>query len=1345
MRQAGVILVTFGYLTFSFAQPKQYSANNREITTVSNKNSLFINYKIKNIKFSDFIIDGKKYVLPTVQGTEISQRQGFPMLPVKTLIIGIPQEGTPSVKIIKQSYYDTVSANILPYQKNYKTVLSAGNKSSSNFEMKKIEKKIYSADSFYPENAVSLNGSQSIGWLRRQRIMSINLNPILFNPVENQIRVFKEIEIEIDFNNMTSANTNGLNKSGTNNDNAFETIYKSVLSNYNQARSWRKNVDIQSSTGDKTYLPKEFANIPVWYKFTVDSSGIYQITYESLVNAGIDPKNLQADQLHILNGGGRELPLDLSSPEPKLKETSTFFMDRNNNGLFDKGDALVFYATGDSGWDLDNRGREKRHYINYYTKHNVYWLAIGSGTRKKMAVRNNYPVDNEKTELVEKYRAYFYREDERLFPDYQLNSGVNWYWDNISGTQLKTYYLPLKNVMPGDTAELLVNIQGWTEVPHPVNISINGKINFSDEVEYTMDKTLDYSFVGGLLGGTNTLTIQSGNSYVSGLNLSYLDWVEVHYWSQLRAENNRLIYKTPAKQGYYDYYIRNFDADTAYVFDITDKFNAERVINLSYDKIHSVLNIVDSVGSEYSHKIIALSRADFNTIDNMEPGRNPLKGLRDTTNSADYVVIAHPSLMGQTLNQLISHLQNPHLYSDNKVPSIKVINVEDIYDEFSWGLFDPTAIRNFLKYTFYHWKKAPEYVLLVGKACYDFKNNAGNSLPDLVPTYEGTTIGTDDWFVYLTKDGYMDMIIGRLPASNPDVLNSMVQKITKYDNDPPYGVWKNSIMLTADDEYSPENNPGIEKYFTIESEELANSIVPGSFELSKVYLMNYHYKDPAGNKPAARADFIKEYNKGNLIVNFIGHGNFQQLADETLFYAPIDIKEIRNGAKLPVFIAATCGAGRFDGNTTTLTCIGERLLNMTNNGAIASIAATRWGLNTANYLIDKSFIQQVLGTTDGIRKTFGEALVIAKTTSGYTDFTRMIDLLGLPSEYINSPKGQINLTSFPDTLNEGMHFKIAGEVLQNGKVVNNYNGTSSIKVLNSDTLKTEQAVNVNYSVHGNILIDTLWNVANGLFDSTITLSGVSLQNGHSGKISVYSWGEVNGEPFDAAGAVDTIVTKSTVTSVLFRDTTGPYIYVKLNGKNISGFNGPIGFDPKFCITLSDYGSGVDLNKYYGIHLYVDDDTSKTVNLTSLYDGKSTSGEINYAVTGLAPGKHSFKITAWDVAHNESVKKFDLVVGMKDMLSKVYTYPNPASGSTSFTFYLNQEADIKIKIYTVAGRLVKYFNFFGKPGFNIFPSEPWHLRDQDGNPLANGVYFFKIIASSDKGSSADTIGKIAVIR
>lgn len=130
---------------------------------------------------------------------------------------------------------------------------------------------------------------------------------------------------------------------------------------------------------------------------------------------------------------------------------------------------------------------------------------------------------------------------------------------------------------------------------------------------------------------------------------------------------------------------------------------------------------------------------------------------------------------------------------------------------------------------------------------------------------------------------------------------------------------------------------------------------------------------------------------------------------------------------------------------------------------------------------------------------------------------------------------------------------------------------------------------------------------------------------------------------------------------------------------------------------------------------------------------------------LTPGEHKFKYVAVDQTGNRADTVLNTVIVDDELhIYDMANYPNPMRNETDFMFRLSGEfapTSCKIKIYTVAGRLIKEINANAMIGYNVVH---WDGRDDDGDAISNGVYLYKFIIQGD--SQIETsIQKLAVLK
>jgi hypothetical protein len=363
--------------------------------------------------------------------------------------------------------------------------------------------------------------------------------------------------------------------------------------------------------------------------------------------------------------------------------------------------------------------------------------------------------------------------------------------------------------------------------------------------------------------------------------------------------------------------------------------------------------------------------------------------LKDFTNGADYIIISPKEFM-----PAIQPLAN---FRTSQGYRVQTVDVQDIYDEFNGGVFDPEAIHNFLAYAYGHWSPpAPAYVLLVGDGHYDFKNNYGDSGPNYIPPYlgdldpwVGETAADNRYVTVSGEDSLPDMFIGRLPANNPAEVTAMATKILAYEQEPPMGEWNSHLTFIAD-------NPDSGGDFPWFSDKIADNFVPNPYRVEKIYFPATH-----PNIGDTRAAIVSAINQGRLIVNFTGHASIPFWASEQLFGVN-NLSSLTNTGKYPFFVPMTCQEGYFinpKASGYNYPSLAESLVRADGKGAIASFSPTGFGLASGHDLLSQGLYTAIF--RDGITQ-LGPATTAAKyflysKGGGFLDLLDTYMLFGDPA------------------------------------------------------------------------------------------------------------------------------------------------------------------------------------------------------------------------------------------------------------------------------------------------------------------------------------------------------------
>ncbi len=565
----------------------------------SGEKKLVLEYSPVSPTFATLSVDSQTYVSLHIDDCGNLNGEGKPIAPVKALLVGVPPEAHVTARVVDIQYTELEGYHLVPAPK-------ARTDEKGNVIEKTYRKdpEVYSRDNYFPPLSAEVSPPS---WLRHQRIVSVSLFPVQWNPVSGRLRICKKMVVEIDFEYDAKLAKQGLMVS----DPVFETFYASNLLNYEAARKWRVAVPQRIAKQSPTFSGS-------WYKMFVENDGIYKLEYATLAGMGFDSTALNAEQARIFYGGGRELPQQVTEKEPELKEVATYFHDTNGDGLLGKEDYLLFYGQGTSGWTDDSETRKYAHYINHYTDRNVYWLWIGSAGRKMMRQKDGGKFSYSAPEIVRTYRSRIFQEEERLNAE---KSGIEWMWDRLHGTMYREYPIRTTHIAANDSVTLRVRVQGIAEYHHDVSFFLNGQLLQEIDLPYTLGRTVEMRSKGILMNGDNSLRIslQSPGGDQSEI---YFDWQELEFWRYLQAENDRLWFSSSEKGGVLEYRLEGFSATAIALFDVSNPYDVVRIENAFVDSAN-VISFRDSVNSFPERHYFALSEAHYRLVSQLVPSRDP--------------------------------------------------------------------------------------------------------------------------------------------------------------------------------------------------------------------------------------------------------------------------------------------------------------------------------------------------------------------------------------------------------------------------------------------------------------------------------------------------------------------------------------------------------------------------------------------------------------------------------------------------------------------------------------------------------------------------------------------------
>jgi hypothetical protein len=1306
----GAILPALLYLSLHGVPSSASEYDDLEIVK-SDQEQVIFTYHVPDFSRSKIELQGKSFDLFNIPKCGLSDVPGEPQLPVRKVIIAVPPEAEFRVEVMEDEGTELRGVNLA-----FGLMAKPDDESPLGYHPVSMKPERVS-DMYHPARIVSFDSSV---FLRDQRVVELEIYPIQYNPSTKSVRYRSRITVKISF-------TGGSGGTFESEKDPFERIYRNVLLNYEESKGWRR----APRTGGFLKQAGEFYPLGLsdnWYKAVVRENGIYRIDRTMLMQAGAPVTSIDPRTLRVFSGGGRSLPLDGFHPFLEFEEMA-IFVSGEEDGQFDSDDFILFFGWSTNDWEYGAAGKAVDFHTNPYTDDNVFWLTFdpipSRPDPKRMQIRDGSLVEPGPF-VPPKFRSRVHVEKDNTLRKSSAGYVVdyfNWYWTEISSTQM---FVSLPGGFSQDTC--LIKLRHTGSSP---GLWVNGEpaevIDSLSSGSITVAKS--FGFHGGLV---DTLDISFSGS-------AFLDWYEIEYPRRFECHDRQLLFESPAISAVAQYEISNLFSSGIYLFDLSDYFDVKIFEKLQIDG--EFARFQDAVWADTTTRYLLVdqSRIKVPTLFFRDEGSN----LREASNRADFLIIT-PSDFNDQARDLKSFRE-----SFNQI-SAKVVQIQDVYDEFSGGLPDPTAIRDFLKFAYQSWEDpAPAFVLLLGDGNYDYKNNLGTGAANFIPPFTADPSISDD--LYVCWGDTLGMVISRLPVRSTKETQVVLDKIVSYEGEPEFGPWRNSITLVADDEWEGLGGlDGLWRFHTRDTEILAKSHVPSSFDVSKVYLMEYPF-DYKGEKPQAEEAVINAFNSGTLIVNFIGHGNPDVWAHERVFKRSQDIARLNNKRKLPLVYTASCSIGFFFSPFSE--GMAEEFVRAEDRGAIATISAT-WNVwPTPNAELNFKVYDLLLS---GDSLSIGQALFIAKVLRGLDGNDRKYVLFGDPVMKLGAPGLEVELSEVaPDTLSALSIVKVRGEVHDpEGALITGFDGIARMTAFDSESRRAHlvptqpSPSTVVYDMPGPRMFKGDAEVEGGEFQASFVVPKDISYGGNTGRISVY----LEGPDQDGAGLRDSLVVRGSDTTVI--DTVGPEISVSFDDR--AGFTQGETIQPNsvLLLTISDeHGVNITGEVGHGISLVVDDDFASQSDLTGGFEydlGDYRSGSVSHQMPSLAEGDHVLSIKAWDNANNSSVFSADVKVSAQSEfeLTEVMNHPNPFSDLTSFYYYLSQDADrVQIKIFTLAGRLIKHIpSASSHRGYNF--SSTWDGRDEEGDQVANGVYIYKVTAEGvvdGERKTKEYFGKAVVAR
>jgi len=1101
-----------------------------------------------------------------------------------------------------------------------------------------------------------------------------------------------------------------------------------------------------------------------WTKIAVIKSGIYKLTWSELKSMGFS--NPADVSLYGNNVGQLSFYNDGTAPDDLRKIAMK--IDKGSDGIFNDGDYILFYAEGTHRWNYNYSLNNYEFSRHYYSDTAFYFI---TSRQSDARIISDYSQPSATASYTsDAYDFNFRYENESVNI---INSGREWYQTVNSGTK-NTIDPQQKDVISSENIKYKIRVLGRSDQQVVFNFGQG-----SDVITSLYPPVTDLSDINGLYASIATkegsiapssatpvfsLTFyNNGNASASG----YIDYVELRGRAQLKYNGGQLSFSDTKSIGAGQ--VTKFKIESAsdlQVWDVTDPFCPE-----------AVKTTFSSGGVTYQAKTDSLRKyIAFTSATVLSPvikGRAIANQNLHASTNADMIIVTHPLFYNQALRLAAIHEK------DDNIKTI-IVTPGQIYNEFSGGIPDAAAIRNYVRMVWERGRQtsAPlKYLLLFGDGSYENKTLPPSNT-NYIPTWQSvnSNVGvlsftSDDFYGLLEdnegeSDGSLDVGIGRLPVADTTSAGLMVRKVRNYLSKSAFGSWRNIFCMVADDE---DNNLHMN-----DAENLSATIadLAPAITNEKIYLDSYRQVTSISGDtyPDATAAINNRIKAGCLIFNYIGHASEAGLAHERVVRTD-DINSWTNFNMLPLFITATCEFSRFDnvtinsgtGAIAANTSAGELVLLNPLGGGIALMSTTRVVYSAPNYTLNSNIIKSAFEkNTNGVPNRLGDIIRIAKNNSGSGTNKRNFLLLGDPALRLALPDygtvatdsiNGVSTKSVTDTLKALSVITVKGHVEEsNGDTAVHFNGIVEPIVYDKPaqvtTLANDGGETMKYYVPGSLIYKGSAEVVNGFFSFTFMVPHDIDYTYGNGSIKYYAYND----SVDVNGWYNNLIVGG-FSNTPTDDKEGPDIQLFMND-TLFREGGTTDNSPVLLAKISDK-SGINASGTgigHDIVAWFDHNTSEPVILNSMFRSEKkgyTSGSLYYPFVMNDNGVHYVTVRAWDNLNNfsESTLKFVVITDNKFRISDLSCYPNPTSAETHFSFSHNRpdnNIDVKITVFSSSGNIVKTIEeSVITSGYRI-PEITWDGCNETGVRVAKGMYIWRVEAITQDKERSVASGRVIIL-
>lgn len=1087
----------------------------------------------------------------------------------------------------------------------------------------------------------------------------------------------------------------------------------------------------------------------IWIKGAISTTGVYRVSYSQLKSAGLAVDNINPRTLKVYTNPGGMLPQRNADVRPQdLVETAIVIVGEAD-GIFNSADYVLFYAQGPDKQQYQ-LGREIFFYEqNLYDTKNYVFITAGGDNGKRI---QNAQQPNSTTIITTFQDVVHY---ERSFTSI-LKSGREWFGERFDDKSSQIFSVPLSGIVSGSTLKIVSDVVAYSLAGSAFKVMINGNEVGTQQVASVPNsrygikarhKRDTFSLSAESLGMPLTTNQSIQYSFTkSGTSSAYghLDFFTLSCTRKLQVYGSQTAFRSAQSLLSSDVTYRIENAENSFqCWEVTDPSTPQLYTPIVSNGIASISAFTQTL-KEFVGFNQALSVQVWERVKNQN-----LHGL----SSMNLLIVTDAELEDQA-----QRLAN-HRITQSGIQA-QVVTTNEVYNEFSGGRADVSSVRDLARFLKIKYPQDFNNLLLFGKGSYDYKNVLSDNI-NRVFTYESRnslspleTYSSDDYFGLLEDsegewkecfscDETLDIGVGRIPISKKEQAGYVVDKIIDYESLSNTGSWQTRIAFVADD--------GDFNTHQSQADLLANYVesIPATlFTTTKIYVDAFEQLSrPAGQvAPDVNTAIANVLEKGALVVNYTGHGNEYQWADEKI----LDELLLRNSTntQLPFFVTATCEFGRHD--DPLIISVAEVALLQKTHGVIGLVTTTRPVNASTNFELNQAFYQSFFSKTNGAFRSIGAIFRQTKNTSTSGVSNRNFSLLADPSMTLAFPMAKMEIESITtaedtDTLKALSSVQIVARVMNNLQLLDtDFNGIAELSIYDKPfsfkTLGNENAP-FNYKQWSSLIFRGKAEVIAGKVQFNFIVPKNIVYAVGNGRLSLFASNESH-----AAAVIEAI--KIGGSSQDFSpDTTPPQVFAYINDTTfVQG--GRVSKDATLVVRLFD-NSGINVSNYgIGNDLIgvLNDDT--LYELSDYYSADENTfkkGTIRIPLRDLPPGKHRIAVNAWDTHNNPGSGFVDFVVsdGNEMIISEFGNYPNPFDRESILFFSHNtagEDLQVDLEILNNQGRTIRTFSYQISESSNRVA-----LPEVYRNNLPAGIYLSSLLVrSNSSGKQARATTKLIIV-